>query len=277
MNELDAIFHQAVRHQGADRQKYLDGACGANKQLRRELESLLEADEQTSIGLNRPLIEMLHPTEMPSLFNRRENSMDHRSRAMQQIQCSRGHFYSPEEHFSCPHCGVVGLPGDLGATTSAKRPSMPAHARPRRLEEDEPTRQKMNLDDAPTQIYDPSRDPGESQINPVVGWLVCVKGADRGRDYRIRAQRNFIGRDVSMDICISGDPSISRKNHAILIYDPRTNSFRLAPGEARGLTYLNNESVDLPLTLKAYDAIELGPAGTTKLLFVPFCGEPFQW
>ena len=111
-------------------------------------------------------------------------------------------------------------------------------------------------------------------IEPVVGWLVCVGGPDRGRDYRIRSQRNFIGRDPRMDISISSDDQISRENHAAITYHPRSNSFKLAPGEAHGITYLNNESVDVPVLLKPYDSIELG---ATKLIFVPFCSEAFQW
>jgi len=111
-------------------------------------------------------------------------------------------------------------------------------------------------------------------IEPVVGWLVCVQGPDRGRDYRIRSQRNFIGRDARMDISISSDDQISRENHAAITYDPRGNNFRLAPGDAHGMTYLNNGVVDVPVVLRAYDVIELG---ATKLIFVPFCGEAFEW
>jgi hypothetical protein len=38
--------------------------------------------------------------------------------------------------------------------------------------------------------------------------------------------------------------------------------------------YLNDEEVTVPTELKPYDIIELGQ---TKLMFVPFCGEHFQW
>ena len=58
-------------------------------------------------------------------------------------------------------------------------------------------------------------------IDPVVGWLLCVDGPEKGRDYRIRSGRNSIGRAENMDICISGDSSISRERHAIIAYDPK--------------------------------------------------------
>ena len=114
----------------------------------------------------------------------------------------------------------------------------------------------------------------ELDIDPVTGWLVCVKGPDRGRDYRIRSEKNFIGRSDRMDICIRGDETISRENHAAVSYNFRKNTFKLHPGDGRGLVFLNEEEVDAPIELAPYDRIEIG---NTQLLFVPFCGEKFQW
>lgn len=111
-------------------------------------------------------------------------------------------------------------------------------------------------------------------IDPVVGWLVCIEGPDRGRDYRIRSGRNFIGRADQMHICIHGDSSISREKHAVLSYDPKHHTFRIAPGDSTGLTYRNGEPVDVPVVLNARDVIELG---LSRLLFVPLCGADFQW
>ncbi|HUA61768.1 MAG TPA: FHA domain-containing protein [Verrucomicrobiae bacterium] len=113
-----------------------------------------------------------------------------------------------------------------------------------------------------------------AEFDPVVGWLVCVKGSDRGRDYRILSQRNRIGRDTQMEICISGDRRISRDTHAIITYEPRNKQFWLSPGMARGVAYLNGQLVDAATPLQAYDTIELGETG---LQFIPFCGERFQW
>jgi hypothetical protein len=111
-------------------------------------------------------------------------------------------------------------------------------------------------------------------IDPICGWLVSIDGPDRGRDFRIKSERNFIGRAATMDIVISGDESISRENHASITFDPRTLSFTLNTGNGRGLVYLNQKVVDSPSTIKPYDLIELGE---TKLLFIPFAGEGFSW
>lgn len=290
--DVEAIFHGAVRLRGPDRQRFLDQACQGQPGLRDEVESLLVADAEDDSKLDYPLVDRLDSRHMASLLYREgprpgsERSNDgispanRRKDSMQpQMQCERaGHFYDPEEHVSCPHCGVAGISTDMEST----RPLDPkAASQGGSANKSSPyeglTRRKENLDDSPTQRYDPLGSAAGKQIDPVVGWLVCVEGPDRGRDYRIRAQRNFIGRDVGMDICIASDQSVSRVNHATLIFDPRSNSFRIAPGDAHGMTYLNNESVDIPMTLKPYDAIELGPLGSTKLLFIPFCGEAFQW
>jgi hypothetical protein len=277
LKEIEAIFHRAVRLRGPDREKFLREACGNDRELRREVDSLLDADAQGDSRLDRPLIESLDSAEILTILNK-DAASSNRRQGMPQIQCSRGHFYDPKDHVSCPHCGVVGLSADFNPTAPVASPrpiqKIGGSAKPAA---DGPTQRKSNPDDAPTLRYIPSAKPADSQIDPVVGWLVCIEGVDRGRDYRIRAQRNFIGRDVGMDICIAGDESISRINHATLIYDPRRNAFRIAPGDAHGMTYLNNEAVDVPTTLKPFDIIELGPNGSTKLIFVPLCSEGFRW
>ena len=114
----------------------------------------------------------------------------------------------------------------------------------------------------------------EKGIDPVVGWVVCIEGPAKGQDYRIKSERNFIGRDSSMDIAITGDNSISRENHAIISYNPKNSSFRLIPGESHGLVYLNDEDVYMPAELKKGDIIELGQ---TKLIFIPLCEGGFTW
>ena len=110
--------------------------------------------------------------------------------------------------------------------------------------------------------------------DPVVGWLVCLSGNEKGRDYRIHADNNFIGRDRHMDICISGDETISRDKHAVIAYDNRDRVFYFAPGDGRSIVRLNGKAVLSTTEIKAYDKIELGK---TELLFVPLCGEGFDW
>ena len=111
-------------------------------------------------------------------------------------------------------------------------------------------------------------------FNPVVGWLVCIEGTQKGKDYRIYDGVNTIGRDERMDICLRGDTSISRENHAKLGYDKKHNSFHIIPVEGAETIYLNDEPVYVPMVLKNNDIIEIG---VFKLRFISFCDESFVW
>ncbi|MCC8150450.1 MAG: FHA domain-containing protein [Lachnospiraceae bacterium] len=113
-----------------------------------------------------------------------------------------------------------------------------------------------------------------SGFTPVVGWLVCVDGPDRGNDYRIRTGYNQIGRSEHMDICIRGDQKISREKHALIAYDDVEKMFFFGPSEGRNIVRVNDKMVMLPTELHPYDTLSIGSA---KLIFVPLCGENFDW
>lgn len=171
-------------------------------------------------------------------------------------RCANGHYYDAKKHSSCPFCGVQGLNLEI-KKTMAKMPEPPP-------------------------VQEGETDPGKTvgvfhrkmETEPVVGWLVAVAGPVKGKDFRIIPEKNFIGRSEKMDISIAGDNSISRDNHAIISFNPKKNIFRLFPGESRGLVYLNDEEVVTPEVLKANDIVGIGKS---QLMFVPFCGDKFQW
>lgn len=187
---------------------------------------------------------------------------------MQMKQCSKGHFYDPLRHSTCPFCGVPSL--DIPNVTRAKRPD----------EYVAPPNQPLAVTVAKREGISPTegRTVGLIQkkqgIDPAVGWLVCVDGPERGRDYRIRSENNFLGRLETNDIQIKGDDAISKEKHAIITYDPECNQFIIQPGGGRGLVYLNNQPVYAFTQLKIYDQIKVGQ---TTLIFIPLCGEHFKW
>ena len=111
-------------------------------------------------------------------------------------------------------------------------------------------------------------------IDPVVGWLVCKNGVEKGKDYRIHAENNYIGRSETMDICIYGDETITRENHAIVTYDNIKGEFFFTPGMGRSIIRINGNVVLAPTKLNAFDEIEMG---ITKFVFVPLCGPDFTW
>ena len=113
-----------------------------------------------------------------------------------------------------------------------------------------------------------------AEIQPVVGWLVCTEGPDKGRDFRLRTGRNYLGRSPMMEVCIPADMAISRERHATVLYDAKRFAFWAAPGQGTGQLFLNGEAVEAPKPMKAEDVLELGQ---TKLVLIPFCGENRSW
>lgn len=111
-------------------------------------------------------------------------------------------------------------------------------------------------------------------FDPVVGWLVCIEGKNKGKDYRLLSKINTIGRSKNMDITIEGDDTISKENHARLAYEPRNDMFHLIPAMNANNIYVNEEVLYERQLLAPYDVIEIGE---TKLLFIPLCGQRFTW
>ena len=178
--------------------------------------------------------------------------------AMKQYQCARFHLYNAPAGAAggCPICaaqdaelartrGLWSPEAEAAATAAAAgRPTVGAYA---------------HL---------------QAAAEPVVGWLACIDGLERGRDWRLVSGRNAIGRGEGMAVRLAGDAAVSRDRHAVISFDPRRAGFTLAPGEGAGLVYRNGQEVLLPVPLTAYDRIELG--GST-LVFVPLVGEQFAW
>ncbi len=167
---------------------------------------------------------------------------------MSLARCSNGHMYSSRKHGNtCPYCNATSEQGQKKSVSNT------------------------NDDDGKTRpIWDDEFD----GIEPVVGWLVCIEGTQRGQDYRIRSEKNFIGRSEEMHIQISGDNAISRRNHAIISYNPIQRNFFLIPGDGAGLVYHNNEAVYSPIELTSYDVLQMGKS---KFVFIPLCGIHFEW
>lgn len=170
------------------------------------------------------------------------------------IRCKNGHYYDGDKYRECPYCGIKNE--DLQRTIAKYA--------------DTQNRKAVESDSAVTVAVSVKA----TGIDPVVGWLVCLNGTDKGKDYRLHSERNFIGRAENMDVALLHDSTVSRENHAILSFNPKNGSFRILAGDSRGLVYLNSEEVLTPQELKPYDIIELGES---KLLFLPLCGTEFSW
>jgi len=114
----------------------------------------------------------------------------------------------------------------------------------------------------------------DNEVEPVIGWLVCVKGEYLGIGFPLKTGRNMIGRSATMDIALVKDISISRNCHTIITYEPQKQLFYVQPGEANGLTYVNEELLMLPQQICDYDKIQIG---NSLFILRSLCGEGFSW
>lgn len=203
------------------------------------------------------------------------------------VKCPNGHYYDSSRFGNnCPHCGMSGA-ASIGAdqtTVPLNIPDapQPANAVTEPLTVSQPVvSQPANVtvpivsdDDRTLPVTADMLDGMVEKPAPVVGWLVCTDGVNKGTDYRLHQGRNFIGRSPEMDVCILGDNTVSRSSHAIVVYDPRGNVYLAQPGSSKELFYVNDKLVLNPVELKTMDLLNIGD---TKLMFVPLCGEQFHW
>jgi len=117
-------------------------------------------------------------------------------------------------------------------------------------------------------------DDDEEIVEPVVGWLVCVKGKHFGEAFNIVAGRNSIGRLEGNTIVIRKDNSVSKEKHLWIMYDPKKRDFYVQPGEGSGLSYVEDDIVTETRKLLPYNKIEIGNG---LYIIVPLCGERFTW
>ena len=156
-----------------------------------------------------------------------------------------------------PGAGAAGYSAAPGATVPADSWSAPGGA--------------VNPFSSPTVIGGDITAAG--QVDPVVGWVVCVDGPLRGTDWRIHVGYNYIGRETG-DIHIQGDSQISREKHAMVAYHNKNRTYYVGPAEGRNIIELNGEPVFNATKLSRHDIITVG---TTKLMFIPLCDETFAW
>lgn len=199
------------------------------------------------------------------------------------VQCANGHFYDGDKFESCPHCSKVNVVNDTLDTTvdleiastfnSTESMTYPGTGNPSKRSNDqidEITDMEKTIGAGVYFNADP-----RIKNEPVVGWLVCIKGGDFGKSFNLKAGKNFVGRGSGAnDVVLKGDQGISREKHAIIIYDPKSRIFLAQPGTSSELFYVQDKVVLQATELKERDIITIG---NTNLMFVSFCGDDFSW
>jgi len=194
---------------------------------------------------------------------------------MNMSRCENGHFYDLDRYEICPHCNQTSVSTVMQDTQGENVYTIPI---------EKPDNSGLSgLQDA---INNSKAGSGEDDAQatigyfgaigsePVVGWLVAVAGNHFGEDFKLKTGRNFIGRSAEMDVALTGDASISREKHAIILYEPKGNKFLVQPGDAKELFYINEEVV---LAAKEIGMNDILILGETKLMFIPCCSDKFNW
>lgn len=201
---------------------------------------------------------------------------------MNLTKCNNGHFYDADRYFDgCPHCqgaspagATVTMPIDVDVTvpdTGSGILADPPVTLGGAVKETTTASTPVNDEQKTIGIFNI---PTEGSVAPVVGWLVCVKGVHYGEDFRLVAGRNFVGRNSSMEVCLSKDNSISREKHLIIVFEPKQNTFILQPGDSKELSYLNDEVILQAKVMQAGDSLVMG---NSQFVFVPFCTSEISW
>ena len=166
------------------------------------------------------------------------------------IKCKNGHFFDKRKYEECPFC--------KNRCTDISR-----------MEETIWVNQIEQVDnDVTVGIY------SDFKGNDfVTGWIVCVEGPDKGRDYRLHSGYNRIGRNMSLDINPVNDLKVSNACHCSIVYESRKNQFYFVP-ESGNISYLNNKLEETVQILKSGDCLQLG---SSEFEFIAFCRGERKW
>jgi hypothetical protein len=120
----------------------------------------------------------------------------------------------------------------------------------------------------------PAAAPTKSVKFPV-GWIIVADGPGRGECFTLQTGMSQIGRGEDQAVQLDfGDNSISRTNHAAIVYDPDNKEFLLGHGGKSNIVRLNDKPVISNESIKTGDTIRIGE---TVLRFVALCDRSFNW
>lgn len=202
-------------------------------------------------------------------------------------KCKKGHYYDADMYSSCPQCSSdtsfgagVTEPAEQAGGYGATEPINGFSSEGMGETQDVTDGYELGFNggapevedyDSVTQAVDLG---GIAGFAPVTGWLICIDGPERGKDYRIKPGCNYIGRSEHMDICLRGDNKISRDRHAMIAYDDLEKVFYFGPILGASIVRINGKMIMTQTVINAYDIITIG---STKLIFIPLCCERFDW
>ena len=196
---------------------------------------------------------------------------------MNVVKCNMGHYYDGDKYSNCPHCSKENQDKIQYASSSSfeqehkNMKTTISSEKDGSLTEIVGRTKETDFDDDERTVLLCMTNKG---TEPVVGWLVCIKGEDVGESYPLRANKNFIGVSANSNVIFRRDNGVFGEKYAIIIYENHRRAFIAQPGEAKESYYINGKAVINDVQLQAYDILDIGNA---RLIFMPLCGEKFCW
>lgn len=184
------------------------------------------------------------------------------------VKCDNGHYYEDSEYDECPVCsgnGCVKRMLDYDETVAIPNIDI----------DDYDTTVDFDIDNNNCSDEDKTIGAFSFEVGTelITGWLVCVRGLARGKDFRVYHGWNWIGRSIDMDIYIPDDKNICRDRHAAIVFDEKCSKFHLV-NQNGAPTYKNGASVIDASELVNGDRIKLG---NSEFIFIAFCTEERKW
>lgn len=196
------------------------------------------------------------------------------------VRCLKGiHFFDDEKFNTCPHCQAMEAGegfsegSDINSQiTLAMRDAGSNVSDLVGVIAQNPPRERYHVDEVDNDVT-VAFHAGEKGNDYITGWLVCISGPEKGRDYRIYHGINKLGRGNDMDIVIREDTRISREKVCDIIYDMKSNKFYIRPS-TNGMIYIDNNMISEPRELVTGDTFTIGES---TFEFIAFCRGDKKW
>ena len=120
-------------------------------------------------------------------------------------------------------------------------------------------------------LYGPPPPRSLEHPEPVVGWLVCISGENRGEAYTLRTRHNSISSKLGTLVVSKTQISARR---LMLVYDETDRTFLLEVSSDMETVLVNERQVNRLEVLVNRDKIQIGQI---QFVFIAFCGEEFTW
>lgn len=186
-------------------------------------------------------------------------------------QCGNGHYYDNDIFRECPYClnghgKVQNRVQPVGESPTGMR--IVVENTGNFTEKSEAGKKQTVMFVSPDQQY---------SSEPVAGWLVCVKGNDKGKSFCVLTGKTSIGRAGINSYKVNlNDEKISRNSAAAVItYIEDTRSFFISlVQEGNVMIVVNEQYLSDSAVLHSNDNIRIGE---TELIFISFCNLNFDW